>query len=278
MATYATDVYDGTGSQIEFAVTFDFIQRDHVRVYRIQDSDGAETELTQVASSPLGDEYQWQSNILIQVGIPPTTEQKLRIQRDTPEDQQLVQWTDGSYIVADDLNTSDLQLLYGIQELEDKVNQLDSQALKFLGAIDLTVDDAPAKPVSGDYYINTGLGQVLPSWVGIAGQSVSGSEQVIYDGTAQQWTIVQTPDDQQGVLTVTGNSPIVVDNTDPQRPVISSEATVSVTGEAPIIVNNDDPQRPEVQLSTLANAPIVQTLQGSTLVSTFDINVLSSLP
>ncbi len=251
--TYATDTYLGDGAETEFDLTFPFISRDHIEVIFIALADGQETPLTVIETGvPTGYEYRWENDTRIKVGTPPTSVEQIRIRRNTPEDQQIVPWSDGSYLLSEDLNTSDLQWLYGLQELEDQVEKLSSQALKFQGAIDLTTDPAPVNPVAGDYYINTGAGQVLQSWAGIAGQSVTGSEQVIYDGTLAEWTIVQTPIEQQGVL--------------------------SVTGEAPIIVNNDDPQRPEVQLSTLANAPIVQTLQGSTLVSTFDINVLSSLP
>jgi hypothetical protein len=251
--TYATDTYLGDGAETEFDLTFPFISRDHVEVVFIALSDGRETPLTVIETGvPTGDEYRWENDTRIKVGTPPTSAQQIRIRRNTPEDQQIVPWSDGSYLLSEDLNTSDLQWLYGLQELEDQVESLTSQALKFKGAVDLTVDPVPALATAGDYYINTGIGTVLSSWVGIAGQSVTGGEQVIYDGILAEWTIVQTPVEQRGVL--------------------------EVKGDAPIVVNSSDPQRPEVQLSTLANAPIVQTLQGSTLVSTFDINVLSSLP
>ena len=129
--TYATDTFDGDGSTVEFTLTFDYIQRDHVTVYRIDNSDQAETELTVITSGdPSGDEYVWETDKKIKVGTAPTDEQKLRIERDTPEDQQLVQWKDGSYIIANDLNTSDLQWLYGLQELEDKYDSLSSTAIK----------------------------------------------------------------------------------------------------------------------------------------------------
>ena len=119
MTTYATDVYSGTGSQVEFAVTFPFIQRDQVHVYRCE-TGYVDVELTQTSGVPVGDEFQWQSNILIQVGTAPSTEQTLKIKRITPVDQQLVQWDNGSYLVAADLNTADLQLLYLIQEQDDR--------------------------------------------------------------------------------------------------------------------------------------------------------------
>ena len=134
MTTYATDVYSGTGSQVEFAVSFPFIQRDQVHVYRLETGQ-ADVELTQTPNTPTGDEYQWQSNILIQVGTAPSATQQLKIQRITPVDQQLVQWDDGSYLVATDLNTADLQFLYLIQEEDDRI------AVDEDGAVEEAPDD-----------------------------------------------------------------------------------------------------------------------------------------
>ena len=228
MTTYATDIYSGDGTQVEFGVTFKFIQRSHVKVYRINDSDQSETELTFTNSSPpTGDEYVWQSDILIKVGTAPTNVQKLRIERDTPEDLQLVQWADGSYIVAEDLNTSDKQWLYNIQELEDQFSLLSSTAIKYRGTVDLTVDAAPANPNNGDFFINSGSGTVVATWTGIDGDNVTGSEQVIYNSTLGEWELLETPASQKGVLEVRGTAPIQVDTTDAQRPVVSVDAATT---------------------------------------------------
>jgi hypothetical protein len=240
MTAYATDTFNGDGSTVEFTIDFDYIQRDHVQVYRVETANNAETELTVIASGdPGADQYVWETDRRIRVGTAPTDEQQLKVQRDTPEDQQLVQWRDGSYIIAKDLNDSDLQWLYGLQELEDKFSQLQSTAIKYLGAIDLTVDPAPAQPASGDFYINTGTGVVLDSWDGIAGDDVIGSEQVVYNGNLNEWQIFVVPASQIGVVSVTGTDPIAVDNTDPQRPVVSFE------GQLDVIVQDDAPDDPE---------------------------------
>ena len=236
MTAYATDTFNGDGSTVEFTIDFDYIQRDHVQVYRVETANNAETELTVIASGdPGADEYVWETDKRIRVGTAPTDEQQLKVQRDTPENQQLVQWRDGSYIIAKDLNDSDLQWLYGLQELEDKVGQLQSTAIKYLGAIDLTVDPAPAQPASGDFYINTGTGVVVDSWAGIAGDDVIGSEQVIYNGEEETWQIFVVPASQIGVVSVTGTEPISVNNDDPQRPVISFD------GQLGVIVQDDAP-------------------------------------
>ena len=125
MTTYAVDTYTGDGSKVDFGVSFGFIQRDHVSVKRVVVASLNETDLTLITSgTPTGDEYIWVTDSLIKVGTAPTSLEELKIERDTPEDQQLVQWADGSYIVADDLNESDKQWLYNIQELQDQVNTL----------------------------------------------------------------------------------------------------------------------------------------------------------
>ena len=232
MSTYATDVFNGDGSTDEFDLTFPFISRDHVGVTRIEKADGAETVLTVIETgTPVGDEYRWENDTRIKVGTAPSADQQIRIRRDTPENQQLVPWADGSYLISEDLNTSDLQWLYGLQELEDKFGLLQNNAIKYLGAVDLTVDAAPASPEGGDFYINSGLGTVVASWTGIAGDDVVGSEQVIYNQPLQEWQIFETPASQVGVVEVQGAAPIAVDSTDMQRPVVSiADATASVKG------------------------------------------------
>ena len=231
-STYATDTYQGNGAETEFDLTFEFISRDHVGVAVISNSDGAETVLSVIETgAPVGNEYRWENDTRIKVGTAPAADQKLRIQRDTPENQQLVPWSDGSYLLSEDLNTSDLQWLYGLQELEDKFGLLSTTAIKYLGLIDLTVDEAPAAPTGGDFYINTGSGSVLASWTGIAGDAVVGAEQVIYSAPLGAWQIFSTPSSQQGVVQVVGTSPIAVDSTDTQRPVVSIDAaTTSAAG------------------------------------------------
>lgn len=156
MTTYAVDTYTGDGSTVDFNVTFKFIQRSHVEVYRVDTATKVETKLThQTGSPPTGDEYSWVTDSQIKLGTAPTADQTLRIQRDTPENQQLVQWADGSYIVAEDLNESDLQWLYNIQELEDQISTIDGtvigEAVKQVTGVDpIEVDNTDdQKPVVG---------------------------------------------------------------------------------------------------------------------------------
>ena len=231
MTTYATDVYTGTGSQVNFRVTFEYIQRNHVKVFRVENSDGSETELSRVDTNPVSDEYEWMSDVLIQVGTAPTTAQKLRVERDTPIGMQLVQWKDGSYIIADDLNTSEEQSLYLDQEMADRLTNIENLAFKYFGFIDVTADKAPANPTNGTFYVNTGVGTVRNTWIGIVGDVCVGAEQVVYNSVTAQWEILQTPSSQVGVNAIAGAGPITVDGTTPSVPIVGIlSATTSAKG------------------------------------------------
>ena len=226
MTTYATDTFAGDGVTAEFTLTFDYIERDHVTVSRVVAATQLATVLTVIKTgTPTGDQFIWEANNKIKVGTPPTSAEELVIARDTPENDQIVKWADGSYIIAADLNTSDLQWLYGLQEIEDKFGTLSTSAIKYFGAIDLTTDAPPAQPQGGTFYINTGSGMVLPAWTGIAGDSVVGSEQCIYNGNTSEWEIFQVPSTQSGVLEVKVTDPITRDLADVQRPIIGIKAS-----------------------------------------------------
>ena len=152
MSTYAIDTFTGTGSQVEFTITFNYISRDHVYVTRIDTASKAETPLTVITSgTPTGDQYIWEADNKIKLGTAPTTGETLRIQRDTPENLQIVQWADGSYIIAEDLNESDLQWLYNIQELYDGLAEVDGTVIG--NAVKAIVAQLPIKVDSSNIQI-----------------------------------------------------------------------------------------------------------------------------
>jgi hypothetical protein len=115
---YSYRQYTGNGIARDFSVPFPYLQRAHVHLYL--DS----KELTE------GTDYVWTSGTQVQLtvapqgpvtGTTPKPAEVLTVRRITPEDGQVVQWRDGSYIIADDLNESDLQWLYLIQEHHDQL-------------------------------------------------------------------------------------------------------------------------------------------------------------
>ena len=151
MAFYSIDVYPGDGATKTFALTFEFISRDSVFVYSVDDTTKAETALTVVTSgNPSSGQYKWDSDKQITLGDALPTGTSVKIQRDTTIDLQIVQWKDGSYIIAEDLNTSDKQWLYNLQELEDHIDQLNGSSSgpavkKITGTVPIQVDSTSAQ-------------------------------------------------------------------------------------------------------------------------------------
>jgi len=109
----------GDGSTTEFTFTFDYLAKNHVFVY-VDDE-----QLTLVTDGgDLGDkDWKWDGEKKFKIGKAPENGVKVRAQRDTPDKNQIVRWEDGSYLVSVDLNTSDLQWLYLIQELEEGLDR-----------------------------------------------------------------------------------------------------------------------------------------------------------
>ena len=96
-------VYPGlTGSQSNFTIPFEYLSRDHVKVTL----DGV------VLTS-----FSFLSASIIQMDTAPTGE--LRVYRETPTDESLVTWVDGSILLDDDLNTGNLQTLFVSEELKE---------------------------------------------------------------------------------------------------------------------------------------------------------------
>jgi len=113
---YSYRQYAGNGTVKDFAVPFPYIERAHVHVYLGFDLlDGTFTsELAETSG------YTWTSGTNIRTVVAPATGTTLTVIRQTPNGQQLIEWVDGSNLIAADLNTSDLQNLYVVQEQQDR--------------------------------------------------------------------------------------------------------------------------------------------------------------
>ncbi|BAQ94343.1 tail fiber protein [uncultured phage_MedDCM-OCT-S37-C6] len=110
-----------TGSALQFAVSYPYILRSHVKVYYGRDIlAGTHTSLLVD-----GTDYNWTTDTQITLSAAPSAQSTLTIIRETPTSAQLVPWQDGSNLIAEDLNKSDKQNLYAVQEVQDK-NQLAS--------------------------------------------------------------------------------------------------------------------------------------------------------
>lgn len=104
--------FDGDGLETSFSFTWDYISKEDVKVY---------LDTTLVNEGTGASEWQWDGDKKIKMGTAPAAGTKLTIRRETPEDKQIVQWTDGSHLIADDLNKSDRQWLYLAEEHHDVI-------------------------------------------------------------------------------------------------------------------------------------------------------------
>ena len=98
--------------------------------------------------------------------------------------------------------------------------------LNYRGLIDLTQSPSgqitPDPSVVGDIYINNTDGQLASGYTGLtAGTIVSVDDRLVFDGI--KYELIQGGG-LVGVETVTGQAPIVVDNTDPANPVVELPA------------------------------------------------------
>lgn len=108
--------YTGNGSTTTFSVPFPYLLKAHVKVYiGFNIVDG--TFSSQLVD---GTGYSWTSGTQIQTVAAPSVGQTLTIVRQTPNNQLIVQWQDGSNLIAEDLISSDLQNLYAVQEQQDR--------------------------------------------------------------------------------------------------------------------------------------------------------------
>jgi hypothetical protein len=105
---YSYSVYTGNGSQTQFSVSFPYIRKEHVIAY---------------VNYALTTAFTWVNDSTIQFTTAPGAGQRVEIRRASPLNARLVDYTDGSTLVAADLDTDSTQHLYKEQELDDDIKQ-----------------------------------------------------------------------------------------------------------------------------------------------------------
>ena len=143
---YSYRQYPGNGATTSFAVPFPYLLKAHVHVYLgFNLLNGTySTELLETTG------FTWTSGTQIQTVAAPASGQILTVIRQTPNSQQLVEWQDGSTLISADLNTSDLQNLYVVQEQQDRN---DGGIAQSNSAITIANDAAAAVANSVNYTI-----------------------------------------------------------------------------------------------------------------------------
>jgi hypothetical protein len=155
---YSYVSYAGNGSTTQFAVPFLYLRREHVTA--------------QVNS--VNTAFTWINSSTIQFASAPANGAEVRIRRVTPISSALVDFTDGSTIVAADLDTANLQHLFTEQELSDSVGPLSDIRGVYYGAYaaNPATDPYGLPPDTGDQYFNT-TNNAMRVYNGVAWQDAS---------------------------------------------------------------------------------------------------------
>ena len=103
MAFLAQVTYTGNGSTTQYSIPFEFIDSTHVKAF----IDGTETSAFTISSSTLT------------FTTAPANASVVRIERQTPTDARLIDFTDGSVLTESDLDRSADQNFYIAQEITD---------------------------------------------------------------------------------------------------------------------------------------------------------------
>lgn len=104
---YSYAVYTGNGATTQFALTFPYIRKEHVYV----------------SVNYTNQSYTWVNDSIVQLASAPANGARVEVRRVTPVNLPLVDFTDGSTLVAADLDTNALQQVYTDQEQDDQLKQ-----------------------------------------------------------------------------------------------------------------------------------------------------------
>ena len=105
---YSYNIYTGNGSTTQYAVAFPYIRKEHIVAY---------------VNYTLTSAFTWVNDSTIQFTTAPGAGLRVEIRRLTPLPGNLVDFADGSTLVAADLDTTNNQHLYKEQELDDDIKQ-----------------------------------------------------------------------------------------------------------------------------------------------------------
>lgn len=109
-------IYQGTGSQTDYTVPFDYLKKSFVNV----SLEGE--ELTGGDPDDTGADYYFIDNTTIRLKVAPPSGQYLTIRRYTSATERVVTFKDASVLKATDLDTSQLQAFHIAEEARDIIN------------------------------------------------------------------------------------------------------------------------------------------------------------
>ncbi len=116
--SYSYAVYTGNGATTQFALTFPYIRKEHVYV----------------SVNYVNQNYTWVNDSTVLLASAPANAARVEVRRITPVSAPLVDFADGSALVAADLDTNALQQTYINQEQDD--NFEDTISINAQGELD----------------------------------------------------------------------------------------------------------------------------------------------
>ena len=176
---YAYNVYTGNGSATQYTIGFPYIRKEHVKVF-VNYVDTA---------------FTFANDTTAQLSSAPANGVRVEVRRQTPADNVLVDYTDGSTLTAADLDTNALQQLYLDQELDDAQKQVvtisSTTGLPTLGNQRLTnvSDPTGAQDAATKNYVDTNFQPVDAELTELATMS-SGTASALADLTQTETQIL----------------------------------------------------------------------------------------
>jgi len=211
---YSYAIYSGNGSQTQFAVSFPYIRKEHIVAY---------------VNYALTTAFTWVNDSTIQFTVAPGAGQRVEIRRYSPTNARLVDYTDGSTLVAADLDTDSTQHLYKEQELDDDIKQSvyvdPTTGLPTASGQRITnvLDPVAAQDVATKNYVDTttvaSAGDTMTGPLAMSTNKITG----LGDPTAAQDAATKNYVD----TTTWNNTTETVDSTEPW---VASDAVIGTTG------------------------------------------------
>jgi hypothetical protein len=193
---YSYAVYTGNGATTQFTVPFPYIRREHVFA-----------SLDYVSAV-----FTWVNNTTVQISPAPANGVRVEVRRVTPVNNPLVDFTDGSTLVAADLDTNALQQTYINQEQDDQFQDAiftNAQGLLDAGGQRITNVGNPtsAQDAATKTYVDTLASQPLVNFNinTLSSSGGTGGGSATFNGTAYRFTLSHPPAvAQQLIVSING--------------------------------------------------------------------------
>jgi len=172
----ANSIYESTGdgSTTDFTIPFSYLEEDDITAF----VDGVSTSFT------------FTSDNIVSFTTAPANNSAVRIVRNTDLDSLNTTYSDGGALTAKQLNDSNTQLLYGVQEAIDTANEalsldndgkFDAEVSGTNRVIKNVTDPTNAQDVATKNYVDTQLSQVHSNKYDFVSGSSTGQIQMVVE-------------------------------------------------------------------------------------------------